>query len=1111
MNFTITGDSFCPERAPSQLLRAMKLTMVLLIAACIHVSATGFGQKVSISGKDLPLEKVFSIIKKQTGYVFFYDYSIFQGVKNVSLDLKNAEVEDVLRACFQGQNLDFSITNKTISITKKVVKVAIGPESPKDPPEVVGTVRSDNGTPLAGATVFIQKLNKSGATNAKGEFILKDVPNGKYTIEISYIGYEKYVTEILVENHEVGIVAEMRLATNSLDQAVVKGYYTTTNRLNTGNVATVKAEDIAKQPVSNPLAALEGRVPGMVITQTTGVPGGGFTVQIRGQNSIDNGNDPFYVVDGVPYIAQFMANTNLNNIGTHGNPLNYINPADIESIDVLKDADATAIYGSRGANGVVLITTKRGKTGPMKMDINSYAGVGKVSRTIDLLNTQQYLAMRREAFNNDNVTPTVSNAPDLLLWDTTRYTNWEKVLTGGTAHYSHIEGNVSGGNTNTQYLISGGYHRETTVFPGDNADQKASLHFNINSSSTNQRLKVQLSGNYVADNSDLVNVDFAARANTLAPDAPAVFNADGSLNWAPKGPGLRGTWTNPFGVLRQRYKGKTSSLVGNAIVSYEILRGLEFKTSLGYSSIHVDEVSIVPLTSFDPGANPTSGNSSFSNSTITSSIVEPQLNYKVNLGNGTFSMLVGSTFQQNSYKGQELSANGFSSDAFLQDVQAASTVYIGNTTNTQYKYNAVFGRINYSWEDKYIVNLTARRDGSSRFGPDKQFANFGAVGGAWIFSKENFIERSLPCLSFGKIRVSYGTTGNDQVGDYRYLDLYNTTYYPYQNTQGVYPGNLFNPDLAWEITRKLEGGLDLGFLKDRIGIKASWFRNRSSNQLLNYQLSDVTGFNSISANLPATIQNSGLELVVNSINIKTKDFIWSSSLNLTIPRNKLISFPNLANSSYSTRYIIGKPYTALRLFHLIGVDPQTGQFQFADAHNTPTFAPSYGADQTVVADFNKNYYYGGFQNSIQYKGLKLDVLFQFVHQQGIPFLYSGLPGSMNNQPKTVLNHWQKPGDQSFLPMLSQSYGSDVYSSLDYFTNSDKYWVDGSFIRLKNLSLSYSLPENWLNKINVHTFRFYVQGQNLWTITHYKGIDPENQNPNAIPPLRVWTAGFQIIF
>jgi hypothetical protein len=429
-----------------------------------------------------------------------------------------------------------------------------------------------------------------------------------------------------------------------------------------------------------------------------------------------------------------------------------------------------------------------------------------------------------------------------------------------------------------------------------------------------------------------------------------------------------------------------------------------------------------------------------------------------------------------------------------------------------YKYNAAFGRANYNWQDKYVLNLTARRDGSSRFGPASQFHDFWSVGGAWIFSKEKFIERRLPFMSFGKLRTSYGTTGSDDVGDYTFMDLYSplSVGVPYQGANGIIPTRIFTPDLAWEETKKMEVGLELGFLKDRITLSSSFYRNLSSNQLTGYALPAIAGFTQVNKNLNAVVQNKGWEFDMKTVNIISKGFRWTSSFNLTMNRNKLVSGANGLNAYLQQK--IGYSLLTTFVYHFLGVDPITGVNQFANNQGKPTINPNPSSDMTVPIDVSTRFY-GGLQNSLSYKGLQLDFLVQFVEQPKAPmYLYNVIPGYLNdfmgsNQPATVLNHWQKPGDVSANQRFSQNYS--LLSAYQYAMSSDHAYGDASFIRLKNMSLSWQLPGPWRQKTPLQNARIYIQGQNLLTITKYQGLDPETRSSITLPPLRVITIGAQL--
>ena len=486
------------------------------------------------------------------------------------------------------------------------------------------------------------------------------------------------------------------------------------------------------------------------------------------------------------------------------------------------------------------------------------------------------------------------------------------------------------------------------------------------------------------------------------------------------------------------------------------------------------------------------------------------------IGKGKLEVLLGTTIHQMYTNGIQLLAFGFNSDQLLGDIAAAPNLFPQSATNAVYKYNAAFGRLNYNWSDKYILDLSIRRDGSSRFGSANQFHNFGAVGVAWLFSNEGFIKNNLAFLSFGKLRVSYGTSGNDQIGDYKFLNLYTTTYaqVPYQGGVGLMPNGLTNPYLEWELTKKLEFGTNLGFIKDRILIGTSYYQNKSSNQLLGYSLPFITGANTIIRNFPATVQNSGWEFTLGTVNIKNKDFEWTSHLNLSIPASKLIAFANLASSGYASAFTIGQSMGDIRVYHFMGVDPANGIYKFADGHGGFTSAPdtNYLASHSAIVNTLPKFY-GGFDNTFRYKGFELDILFQFVKQIGPNYYFGSTLSpagvSYQNEPTYLLNRWQKPKDIS----TYQSYNSDYSLSqpLSDAQLSDAAYSDASYIRLKNLSLSWQLPGTWRTKTHLQNARLFILAQNLLTITNYLGLDPETRNSSTLPPLRVVTLGCQVTF
>lgn len=1089
------------------------LISIFLLLIVSSASAENAGEYVTFSGKNVPLKNVFTVLKKQTGYSFFYNEKHIADAKPITIDVKEMPLLEFLETIFTNQELEFNIRSKTIVVSKKktaaILPAPVGNVIIQEIPpiDIRGRVVDESGKPVA-ASIQVKGSQQGTSTSNEGYFELKGVDKNA----ILRITAVNIVPKEIKLNGETELLITVQTATTEGEEVTINaGYYRTTNRLKTGNISKVNGDDIARQPVSNPILALAGRVPGMSVTQFSGMPGTSFQVQIRGQNSIQSGNEPLYVIDGVIFSVapEIQSDNNLNPAG--GNPLNLINPNDIQSIEVLKDADATAIYGSRGANGVVLITTRKGVAGDMRVNISAYTGFGKITRRVKYLNTQQYLEMRREAFANDGAVPDPAIDVDVLggsTWDPNSYTDWQDKLIGGTAKYNDLQASVSGGNAQTQYIVGTGYHRETTVFPGDNSDQKASLHFGVNTTSRNQRFQTALRGTFLYNQSTLPSSDLTFLMTSLAPNAPKPYNEDGTLNWADN------TWIagNPYAITEQLYKATNVHSLANLNLSYLLTEGLTLRTSLGVTNIQSDQRITKPFNSINPLLGENSGLATFNTAHTLSWIAEPQIEYVKKTGAGKLSFLVGMSFQQSRNEAVKQTGRGFSSDQLLNNLQAASTIAVDNVTDIRYKYNGGYGRINYNLKERYLVNVTARRDGSSRFGPGRQFANFAAAGLGWIFTSEEWMKQFFPVLSYGKLRTSYGTSGNDQLADYTFLDRYMSTTYPYGGAQGLYPVSLYNDQLAWEVNRKWEAGLELGFWKDRLSFSASYYRNISTNQLLQSPLSAVTGFPFIAINLPAKVQNTGIELVLQSTVVRNKDFNWSTGINLTIPRNKLLAFPGLESSSFNETLVIGQPLSVQKLFTYAGVDPVTGLYQFRGSDGEITLDPIPLVDNNTLVDLAPRLY-GGWQHTVTWKQFSVDLLLQFVQQKGFNFFYEGvggLPGTFGaNQPVSVLDRWQKPGDVAFIQRYNQDYSTLL--SANYAFMSDQVVRTASFVRLKNLSLNYQVPQRILSALHLQSARLFFQGQNLLTFTDYKGYDPENRNYLSLPPLRVLTFGLNLTF
>jgi TonB-linked SusC/RagA family outer membrane protein len=951
--------------------------------------------------------------------------------------------------------------------------------------QISGKVIDHNGIPIPGVTVTLKGTSRGTLTNLDGQYSVTASENA--ILVFSFVGYK--TVEIPLENHaEINVQLEEDIS--GLGEVKINaGYYHTTKRESTGNISRVTAEEIENQPVISPLQALQGRMAGVEVTSGGANPGAASSIRIRGRNSLrDEGNSPLFIIDGVP-ISSVPAESN-SLLGSAGiDPLNNLNPSNIKSIEVLKDADATAIYGSRGANGVVLITTKSGNKIGTGIEARIYTGVSTVPRRLELLNTSQYLQVRAQAFENDGVEPTENNAYDLLLWDPDRYTDWQDFLFGGQAKTTNVNLSFTGGSENTSFRLGGSYFKQGTIYPADYNYHKITGNFSLNHYSEDRKFNLGTSINYGLDNNELAgNLSLGASVFTLPPNAPTIFNPDGSLNWE--------EWSvagiaNPLEGYFNDSNTQTNSFIANAYLSYEIIQGLQLKTSLGFTNYFTEESRKLPGRSYNPAENP-QNRSSHLNTNRNSWIIEPQLIYNSTFGKLEGNFILGATLQGENFSRESLQGMGYASESLIGNLAAAVTIINAQSSSTQYRYAALFSRLGFNWDKKYYVNLTGRRDGSSRFGPNNRFSNFGAIGIAWIFTEEQFIKDHLTFLSFGKLRGSYGSTGNDQIGDYGYLDAYEATTGP----GGLYPTSLANPDYSWEVNNKVEAGLELDLLKDRINFSLSWYRNRSSNQLVGYPLPAITGFQTVQANLPATVENRGFEVEFTSHNIRNKHFSWKTSFNLSRQKNELISYPEIEQSSYANVYKVGHPLNIALNYNYTGVDPETGLYTFQDVNEDGRL----DVEDRINIEVRNREFFGGIRNDITYKNFNLQFLWEFVKQPGrLSYFNAG-------RPSNILASYLS-GNNFQIPTQSYEGGVAYRNAL----NSSVFNQDGSFLRLKTVSASYNL-EKLAGKLGLNQCQLFLNGQNLLTLTSYEGLDPESPvGGSFIGNLRTISGGLQLNF
>lgn len=1075
-------------------LTAKALLAAVLLMSIIHTRAETKGQAIHLHLEKATLQQAFNEIGRQSGKMFLYTDDMLKDATSVSVSLSNVTLSQALDECLKKQPLTWKEINRTIVISRKAALKLSSLDTTKT---IKGRV-SAQGLPLAGASVMIKDRQQGATTKEDGTFEIQNVKTPA-TLLISSIGH---MTATVTTDGSKPVNIELEINPNNLDQAVIIGYGTTTKRLNTGSVGKVTKAEIERQPVSNPLQAIQGRVPGLMITQNTGLPGGDFTIQLRGRNSLrSEGNALLYIVDGVPFPSTSLHN-NLETANGAIHPLNSISPQDIESIEVLKDADATAIYGSRGANGVILITTKKGKAGPPALTFNAWHGVGKVASKMKLLNIQQYLSMRREAFENDGMQPDSAVDYDLTAWDATRNNDWQKELIGGTARTTNAGISYGGGSAGTQFLIGSNYYRETTVLPGDFGDEKKSVLLNLTHKEGS--FEINVSANYLKQKANLFKTDVTNNALMLAPNVPAMVD---NVNHKVLFPA--GVFDNPYQSLFRPTKIESDNLVSNAKLRYSITKDIDLSASLGYTKMNLDENSKVPLRSMDRDRSPNSRGLAFTGrSSMQTWIAEPQANWTRRFGEHQLRVMVGTTFQETISKSQTVYASGYNNDDLLDNIVAASKTSILANGYTQYRYSSAFSRISYNAYERYLLNLSGRMDASSRFGPGKRVGNFGAIGAGWIFSKETWISKTIPALSFGKLRTSYGITGNDQIGDYGYIDKWAPDPNIYLGTSGLYPQNLQNKNYSWEANKKFEAAIETGWLNDRITAGISWYRNRCSNQLIFYALPGTTGFEGIQDNFPATVENTGWESEISATLINNKDWNWTFGGNISFPRNKLLKYPGIETSTYKYSYRVGRPMTDRQSFHFTGMNPETGAWTYEDVNKDGMIS---WPDDIQFSKGAQQRYFGGIDNQLRYKQFTLDIFLQYVRQTGFNYIAGFItPGFMLNQPDYIFDRWQQPGDDKPVQRFTQDYNSDAFNQWANGSSlGDNMIGDASFIRLKNVNISYTMANSSLGNSGIKNITIFLRGQNLLTLTNYRGLDPENQSFSRLPPLKVFIAGVQV--
>ncbi|MGN6421132.1 MAG: SusC/RagA family TonB-linked outer membrane protein [Pseudobacter sp.] len=1114
--------------------RILKILLSILLIAIIHIPISVSAQSITYSGKNVSLQKLFKEIKKQTKYVVVFNPKLLDSTVTTTVNVKNQPLEEFLRTILSKTDFTYSMVGNTIVVSKKNSTSLNGDQRSTPmivllPRDISGNVYdSRTNQPLAFVSILVAGAARGTQTNERGAFTLKNV-EAEDKITFTFIGYESVT--LRSADLESNISVRMKLATSELDRAVVKAYGVTSKRLSTGSIAKVTAEEIERQPVMNPLLALQGRVPGLVMTPTAGNSSSPVKIEIRGRNAIDPNQitDPLYVVDGIP-INQVNLQGAIQDGVSYGieqagpamlkgqSPLFGLNPRDIESIEVLKDADATAIYGSRAANGVVLINTKKGRPGKTKVDITYQDGLVIPSRHVKMLSTKDYLAIRREAFKNDGIySLSPEAAPDLLLWDSTRQTDWQKEILG-TGRSNMASVGLSGGDARNTFRLNASYNKQVDLMASSGGTQRGSFAFNFRHRSPDEKLTMEAIMNYATTKVDAVNYGFDIY--NLPPNAPPIYNKDGKLNFEGWRMGTGVLQKFVFGYLLQPMLSKSNQFNGNINIGYELLPGLSVNMSAGVGTALNNNQRLVPIVSLDPLSFPL-GDAMFGNTKSTNIVLDPRISYTTMIGRGRLTAQLMGNYQYSTVRGLTNWGMGYTNDNMLHSINNAPfKITIENYGEN--KFVSLRTTLNYNWDNKYLVNLSGARDGSSRFAPGKQFGHFGSAGLGWIASEETFMRKLLPeWFSFLKFNGSYGVTGSDMGQDYRYLSRWSVTdpaayqmpVWSYGGIQSYVPTQAVNDKYHWQSNRQLNLATTLGFLKDRLTLSVDYYVKETNNQLTEIPTAIITGFPSVIGNWGAQVRNSGLEATLAVKVIEKKDLNVNLGFNISANRNKLVSYPGIENSPYATRYKVGKSLTTEYLLHLLGVDPLTGEYAFKDYNNDGVARinlntiPGTGDDDRYIERDRNPILLGAFMPTVYYKNFSLFLTFQFKKQYGYNALNGVVVGRMMNMflpDDLIKNHWQKPGDNSYYQRYTTAGGSNINTSDGSFT-------DASFMRLTNASVSYSFSEKLLKKAGMKGCVISVNAQNLFVLSRYKGLDPEMQSLSNVPNPRLITSNITINF
>lgn len=990
-----------------------------------------------------------------------------------------------------------------------------------------GTVTdAQTGEGLAGAQVSIRGTGIGTITNVDGRYVLTNVPSGRVELRVEYIGYAPESRTItvaaggtLTQDFQMGVTAI------ELEELVATGYAEQTRREVSSAISSVQSTEIQNNVVASLDAALQGKAAGVQVIQNAGNPGNGITVRVRGSASITASNQPLYVVDGVPIFRGDFGQLGLG--GQDLSAITGLNPDEIESIDILKDAAASAIYGSRGSNGVIMITTKRGAAGAPRFTINTSFGYQNAEKIIDMLSTDEWIQYFSDGMRYDGYTEQdVQDELNSFGVDPTVDTNWQDEVLR-TAPVSNTQISMTGGTDRFKYFLSGTYFDQTGIILGS-AYNRGSGRVNLDFQASD-RLNVSASVALTREDNDRIESDnsiVSAVTNAIAnePWVP-VYNADGSYSEG-------AAYSNPVAVGKEDYtNARTLRSFGNVTAAYGLTNWLKLTGRAGFDVLALREHRWnSPLTPLTYGSG-VGGVSRVANSWGTRYVLESFATANRFFGDHEVTATVGASMELDDRETSFIRGEGFTSPDLNWPANAAD---VAGYDGTAWEHNLMsyFGRANYVYADKYVLNASLRTDGSSRFGENQKFGVFPAVSAAWIVSNEPFMQ-DMSLLSDLKLRGSWGRTGNESIGDFQYLGLYGTT--NYGTRAGQSPSNLANPDLQWETTTEWNVGAEMGLLSDRVGVIVEYYNKDTDNLLLQRPIPSTSGFESVLANIGG-IKNSGWEVTLTTVNLRAASaggLDWTTTLNYTANDNEVTSL--YEDQPFGAGFInwveVGQPLGVFFAPEYIGVDAETGVAKYADldsegnyqydpANDTIFWTTFPGSgDRRVVGSPHPDFY-GGIRNTLSWKGFDLDVFLEF--SQGAEIynamrLYSDDGGYFTDNKFSVHveDYWTPDNTDGKNPSPSW------FGSTGVWVESSRMIEDASYIRLTDATLGFRLPAAVNNLLRTQNARLYVSGKNLQTWTDYSGYAPDDHYAGsssgsanlgtdfyAYPRARTFTIGFQ---